>query len=74
MKLLTSMAQSAGIWDGGLATKSLDEAADNMNACKPPAMIEYRMDGKFYRVIRRKWNEIAEAAYTGISEAMARLD
>jgi len=74
MKLLTSMAQSAGIWDGGLTAKSLDEAANNMNACTPPAMIEYRMDGKFYRVIRRKWNAIAEAAYTGISEAMARLD
>lgn len=62
MKLLYSMAQSAGIWDGGLATASLDEMADNMNRTKPPAMIEYRMDGKFYRVIRRKWDAIEQAA------------
>jgi len=61
-KLLYSMAQSAGIWDGGLAANSLDEIANNMNQTKPPAMIEYRMDGKFYRVIRRKWDAIEQAA------------
>lgn len=61
-KLLYNMAQSAGIWDGGLAANSLDEIANNMNQTKPPAMIEYRMDGKFYRVIRRKWDAVEQAA------------
>jgi DNA repair protein RadD len=61
-KLLYSMAQSAGIWDGGLAVASLDEMAEHMNRTKPPATVEYRMDGKFHRVIRRKWDAIEQAA------------
>ena len=61
-KLLYSMAQSAGIWDGGLATATLDEMTENMNKTQPPVVIEYRLDGKFHRVIRRKWDAVEQAA------------
>jgi DNA repair protein RadD len=58
LNLLVSMAQSGGIMDGGLVKESLEEMAHAMNHhTKPPREIEYRKDGKFYRVIKRSWNE-----------------
>jgi hypothetical protein len=27
----------------------------NMNKATPPEMIEYRKDGKFFRVMKRSW-------------------
>lgn len=59
---LYAMAESAGIRDGGLATDSLDEIAENMNAANPPSLIEYRRDGKFFRVIRRTWDDQSQQA------------
>lgn len=59
---LYAMAESAGIRDGGLATDSLDEIAENMNEANPPSLIEYRRDGKFFRVIRRKWDDQSQQA------------
>jgi len=54
---LYAMAQSAKIKDGGLTVNSLDEIAENMNETRAPSRIEYQRDGKFFRVIRRIWNE-----------------
>jgi DNA repair protein RadD len=59
---LYAMAESAGIRDGGLATDSLDEIAENMNEANPPSLIEYRRDGKFFRVIRRTWDDQSQQA------------
>jgi hypothetical protein len=28
-----------------------------MGKAQPPDAIEYRMDGKFYKVVRRTWHE-----------------
>jgi DNA repair protein RadD len=61
-RTLSQIAERGGIKRGGLSVSTIDEMAENMNACNPPTTIEYRMDGKFYRVIRRKWNAIEEAA------------
>jgi len=36
---------------------SLDGISASMNAGMPPANITYKQDGKFYRVLTRKWNE-----------------
>lgn len=33
------------------------QIVDALNSAKPPRLIEYRKDGKFYRVIRRAWDE-----------------
>jgi DNA repair protein RadD len=61
-RTLYQIAERGGIKDGGLNVRTIDEMAENMNACNPPTTIEYRMDGKFYRVIRRKWDAIEKAA------------
>lgn len=35
----------------------LGMVSDSMNSALPPTMIEYKMDGKFHRVMCREWNE-----------------
>jgi DNA repair protein RadD len=36
-------------------TEALDYAVIAMNQGKPPVSIEYKRDGKFFRVVGRKW-------------------
>jgi len=59
MRQLMSMAQSSGaiLTDVALlsAEEGLDYLAVQMNKSKPPSSIEYRLDGKFHRVIKRSW-------------------
>jgi len=33
------------------------EMVQYMNNATPPSMIEFRKDGKFFKVTRRKWND-----------------
>jgi DNA repair protein RadD len=40
---------------------SLDEWADRLNVGTHPSEIEYRKDGKFYRVLKRSWDNGASA-------------
>jgi hypothetical protein len=35
--------------------KTMIEMAQNLNNATPPSMIEFRKDGKFFKVTRRKW-------------------
>ena len=37
--------------------EGLDAMAKAMNSSAPPAVIEYKLDGKFFRVIDRRWSE-----------------
>lgn len=37
--------------------EGLDAISVQMSNSKPPKSIEYKMDGKFYRVLKRDWNE-----------------
>jgi DNA repair protein RadD len=54
--LLADMAHKAGgILDYNVA--DLHEIARQMSSGKPPACIEFKLDGKFHRVIKRSWNE-----------------
>lgn len=55
MGLLLSMANSASIVPGGLNVQTMIEMVQNMNNATPPKLIEYRKDGKFYRVMKRSW-------------------
>jgi hypothetical protein len=57
MKKLVDMAQRAQIEAGGLNVKSLDQMVINMNKTLAPISIEYKKDGKFFRVIKRRWHE-----------------
>ena len=53
-KLIT-IAERAQIVRGGLNVQTMIEMAQNLNNATPPSMIEFRKDGKFFKVTRRKW-------------------
>ena len=55
MSQLLSIANSASIVPGGLNVKTMEDMVQNMNNATPPEWIEYRKDGKFFRVIKRSW-------------------
>ena len=55
MGQLLSLATSASIAPGGLKVATMDEMAANMNEATPPKFIEFRKDGKFFRVMKRSW-------------------
>lgn len=37
-------------------SNSLSELVENLNAAPPPAVIQYRQEGKFFQVLQRKWH------------------
>jgi len=55
---LRSLAVAAGVTRVALSPslQPLDSIATEMNAGRPPKQIEYRLDGKYFRVIKREWN------------------
>ena len=53
---LAAMSASAGIKNSGMVQQTLADIAADMNAGWPPKTIEYRLDGKYYRIIKRSWN------------------
>jgi DNA repair protein RadD len=56
-KALNAIVTIAGKADVNfIKADTLEEWADRLNGGNCPRMIEYRRDGKYYRVIRRKWN------------------
>ena len=60
MQQLYTMAASAGADLSNAAhaqgdEDGLDYLARQMNDAKAPEQIEYRMDGKFHRVLKRSW-------------------
>lgn len=56
MRQLYDFAMQAGIVEGGLNVGNLQDMANNMSNANPPQSIEYRKDGKFFRVLKRSWN------------------
>jgi DNA repair protein RadD len=59
MRQLLTMADSSGAHLAEAAhlegSEGLDYLAVQMSNSKPPSSIEYRLDGKFHRVIKRSW-------------------
>ena len=59
MQQLFAMANSSGAHLTEAAhlegSEGLDYIAVQMSKSRPPTSIEYRMDGKFYRVLQRNW-------------------
>jgi DNA repair protein RadD len=59
LQQLFNMANSAGAHLADAArmegSEGLEYLATQMNGSKPPSTIEYRMDGKFHRVLKRSW-------------------
>lgn len=59
---LFAISQSARINPAAWAKMGLEDIASALNDGQPPSTIEYRMDGKFYRVIKRTWDDQATEA------------
>jgi DNA repair protein RadD len=55
VQLLLTMANNAGIAPGKLNIATIEEMAAAMNESMPPKFIEFKRDGKFFRVIKRSW-------------------
>lgn len=59
MRQLGTMADAAGAYLGGASGLDTDQGleymAAQMRSSKPPQRIEYRVDGKFHRVLKRVW-------------------
>lgn len=53
MRLLLTMANSGGVSLVGI--EGLDDITKKMNTAQAPSLVEFKKDGKFYRVIRREW-------------------
>ena len=53
MRLLLTMANSGGVSLVGI--EGLEAIAAKMNSAKAPSLVEFKKDGKFYRVIKRSW-------------------
>jgi len=52
----TSLAECAGMEQEA----GLEWIAQQMSKSRPPALIEYRVDGKFQRVTKRVWGVIKQ--------------
>jgi DNA repair protein RadD len=55
LQTLIRLSSSAGLHDGGLNVQTLDEAVANLNTTNAPDSIEFKKDGKYYRVLKRSW-------------------
>ena len=55
MATVMSMAGSAGCDISQCG--DIQALCDAMSAAMPPASIEYRKDGKFHRIVNRKWSK-----------------
>ena len=51
LSLLTHMAQRSG----ATLANTLQDTAEALNSAIPPAIVEYRKDGKFFKVTKRDW-------------------
>jgi DNA repair protein RadD len=57
LQKLITIAERSQVVSGGLNVPTMIEMVQNMNNATPPSMIEFRKDGKFFKVTRRKWND-----------------
>ncbi len=55
MQQLVNMANCGQIAPGGLNVQTLEQMVINLNQTQPPRSIEFKRDGKFFRVMRRRW-------------------
>jgi len=55
MRLLSTMASSAKVPMQLTSNEMLTDIADLMNLGTPPSSIEYKKDGKFFRILKRTW-------------------
>lgn len=56
--LFVTIAKSAGVYSKPVG---LDEAVSAMRDSQPPRLIEYKREGKFFKILRREWHETESA-------------
>lgn len=56
--LFVAIAKSAGVHSKPVG---LDEAVSAMRDSQPPRLIEYKREGKFFKILRREWHETESA-------------
>jgi DNA repair protein RadD len=52
---LVTMAKKSEAPHGIFDTSDIERIAANMNIARPPASIDYRQEGKFYKVVKVQW-------------------
>ncbi len=52
---LVTMAKKSEAPHGIFDTSDIERIASNMNISRPPASIDYRQEGKFYKVVKVQW-------------------
>jgi DNA repair protein RadD len=75
MRQLVKMERSSGAAITGTIADPdfLEEAALEMNAAQHPSVVEFKKDGKFYRVLDRRWNHVTKSN-TPSHQGMATID
>lgn len=64
MRTLYNLAQASGALLTGAESMSQDEGltflADQMNRARPPSLITFKLDGKFYQILTRSWSRATQ--------------
>ena len=64
MRTLYNLAQASGALLTGAESMSQDEGltflADQMNKARPPSLITFKLDGKFYQILTRSWSRATQ--------------
>jgi len=55
LQRLSEVATKAEIVPGGLNVDTLQDMVDNLQDCKPPKLITYKREGRFFNVLNREW-------------------
>ena len=66
MRTLYTLAQASGASLTGAESMSQDEGlfflANQMNKARPPALITFKLDGRFYQILTRSWKRAPQKA------------
>ena len=75
MRTLYNLAQASGALLTGAESMSQDEGllfiAAQMNKARPPALITFKLDGKFYQILTRSWSRATQK--TNLSDRSAKV-
>jgi len=79
MRTLYNLAQASGALLTGAESMSQDEGltflADQMNKARPPSLITFKLDGKFYQILTRSWSRATQetAVFSRSTEVLSHM-
>jgi DNA repair protein RadD len=71
LRTLAHIVTMCGATLPDISEETLDEVVEALQASKPPTMIAYKADGKFYRVLQRSW-DVRETAVAPVAQRTPR--